>query len=98
MILGGSRRVVGELLVGTGRLWLFVGGVGCTDATVGVVGLLEEPRLNGNALREALDGVVRSVSLADEEDPFREGFGGTTASFGGASLEARRGVKECERA
>ena len=62
-----------------------------------MVVLLEEPRLNGNALREALDGVVRSSSLVDEREPFRDGFGGTRASFGGASLEARRGVKECER-
>lgn len=74
-----------------------VGVVGCADARVGVVGLLGEPRPNGNALLEALDGVVRSWSLVDETEPFREGLGGTSASFGGASLEARRGVKECER-
>jgi len=84
-------------MVGRGRLWLFDGGVGCVCVTVGVVGLLEEPRLNGNAFREALEGVVRSTSLADEREPFREGLGGTRASFGGASLEARRGVKEWER-
>ena len=74
-----------------------VGGVGCTSVMVGVLGLLEEPRLNGNAPREALDGVVRSGSLGDEREPFREGLGGTRASFGGTSLEASRGVKECER-
>ena len=74
-----------------------VGGVGCTSVIVGVLGLLEEPRPNGNAPREALDGVVRSGSLGDEREPFREGLGGTRASFGGTSLEARRGVKECER-
>jgi hypothetical protein len=62
-----------------------------------VLGLLDEPRPNGNALREALDGVVRSRSLADERETFRVGLGGTRASFGGANLEARRGVKECER-
>jgi len=62
-----------------------------------VLGLLEEPILNGNALREALDGVVRSSSLGDESEPFREGLGGTRASLGGTNLEARRGVKECER-
>ena len=82
------------MLVGRGRLWLFVGGVGCAGVRVGVLDLLEEPRPNENALREALDGVVRSSSLADEREPFREGLGGTTASFGGVSLEARRGVKE----
>lgn len=99
MIFGGSRRGAGELAVGRGRLLLFVGGPGCggVSVTVGVLDLLEEPRLNGNALRDALDGVVRSWSLAEEREPFREGLGGTRASFGGASLEARRGVKECER-
>ena len=74
-----------------------VGGVGCESVIVGVVGLLDEPRPNGNAPREALDGVVRSWSLDDETEPFREGLGGARASFGGTSLEARRGVKECER-
>jgi len=64
---------------------------------LGVLDLLEEPRPNENALREALDGVVRSSSLADDREPTREGLGGTTASFGRTSLEARRGVKECER-
>jgi hypothetical protein len=72
------------------------GSVGCTGVT-GVLDLPEEPRLKGNALREALDGVVRSGSLGDERELFREGFWGTSASFGGANLEARRGVKECER-
>ena len=74
-----------------------MGGVGCAGVRVGVVDLLEEPRPNENALREALDGVVRSSSLADERETFREGLGGTRASFGRTSLEARRGVKECER-
>lgn len=71
--------------------------MGCTDVTVGVLDLLDEPRPNGNALREALEGVERSWSFVDETEPFREGLGGTRASFGGTSLEARRGVKECER-
>ena len=97
MIFGGSRRGVGELVVGRGRLWLLAGGVGCIGGTAGVFDLLEVPRLNGNALREALGGVVRSSSLAEEREAFREGLGGTRASFGGANLEARRGVKECER-
>ena len=97
MIFGGSRRGVGELAVGRGRLLLFVGGPGCVGVTVGVLDLLEEPRLNGNAPQEALDGVVISWSLVEEREPFRVGLGGTRASFGGASLEARRGVKECER-
>lgn len=97
MILGGSRRGAGGLVGGRGRLWLLVGGVGCTSVIVGVVGLLDEPRPKGNAPREALDGVVRSWSLADETEPFREGLGGTRASFGGTNLEARRGVKDCER-
>lgn len=85
------------MIEGSGRLWLLVGGVGCTGVT-GVLDLLVETRPNGNALREALEGVVRSWSLADETEPFREGLGGARASFGGTSLEARRGVKECERA
>lgn len=97
MILGGSRREVGELEVGRGRLWLLVGGVGCVTATVGVFDLAEELRLNGNAFRDALDGVERSVSIGEEREAFREGLGGTRASFGGTSLEARRGVKEWER-
>ena len=71
--------------------------MGCTGVGLGVLDLLEEPRPNENALREALEGVVRSNSLADEREPFREGLGGTRASFGRTSLEARRGVKECER-
>lgn len=74
-----------------------VGGMGCMDTRVGVVGLLDEPILNGNAPREALDGVVGSWSFAEDMEPFREGLGGTRASFGGINLEARRGVKECER-
>ena len=49
------------------------GSVGCTGVT-GVLDLPEEPRLNGNALLEALDGVVRSGSLGDERELFREGF------------------------
>lgn len=96
MILGGSRRGAGVPVAGRGRLWLLIGGVGCTGVT-GVLDLPDVPRPNGNAAREALDGVVRSWSLADETEPFREGLGGTRASFGGTSLEARRGVKECER-
>lgn len=59
--------------------------------------MLEEPRPNGNAFRDALEGVERSSSLDEEREPFREGLEGTRASFGGASLEARRGVKEWER-
>lgn len=74
-----------------------VGNPGCTGVIAGVLDLLEEPRPNGNAFREPLDGVVRSNSLAEEREPFREGLGGTRASFGRESLEARRGVKECER-
>ena len=97
IIFGGSRRGAGELEAGRGRLWLLVGGVGCIDVT-GVFDLLEEPRPNGNAFRDALDGVERSGSLLDgEREAFREGLGGTRASFGGANLEARRGVKEWER-
>lgn len=60
MIFGGSRRGAGELVAGRGRLLLLVGGVGCTGVVAGVFNLFEEPRPNGNALREALDGVVRS--------------------------------------
>lgn len=97
MIFGGSRRGAGELLLGKGRLWLLAGGVGCMGDTVEALNLFEEPRVNGNAPREALDGVVRSTSLTDETEPFRVGLGGTRESFGGASLEARRGVKEWER-
>ena len=59
--------------------------------------LVEEPRPNGNAFLDALDGVERSWSLDEGRETFRVGLGGTRASFGGASLEARRGVKEWER-
>lgn len=85
------------LFAGRGRLLLLVGGVGCIEGEVGVGGLLEEPKPNGNAPREALDGPARSWSLLREMKPGREGLGGTRASFGGANLEARRGVKDCER-
>lgn len=93
MIFGGSRRGAGGPVAGRGRLLLLVGGVGCTGVTG--VDLLARP--NGKVPREALDGVVKSWSLTEETEPFREGLGGTRASFGGANLEARRGVKECER-
>jgi len=62
MIFGGSRRGARELEVGAGRLWLLVGGVWCTGVTVGVFDLVEEPRPNGNAFLDALDGVERSWS------------------------------------
>jgi hypothetical protein len=97
MILGGSRRGAGGSVGSRGRLWLLVGGVGCTSAIIGDEGLLDEPRPNGKAPLEALDGVEISWSLADEMETFREGLGGTRDNFGGTSLEARRGVNECER-
>lgn len=48
----------------------------------------------GNAPRTALPG---TISMSEVAEPLRLGVGGAVPSFGGASLEAIRGVNECER-
>lgn len=56
---------------------------------VGLDVLLPSPK--ENCPRTALPG---TISMSDAPEPFRFGIGGASPSFGGANLDAIRGVKE----
>ena len=90
-MVGGSISGIG----GDGGADRLFGGFDVVGVALGLEDLLF-PIPNGNGPRTALTGRLGSI-ISEEPEYIRMGLGGREPCFGGISLDAMRGVNECDR-